>query len=303
MRHWGLFILSVFAFALNAMGQDNLPWLPNRDTNHIHTLRTYLIDSTTGERRLIKQEEFDRHGYKTSPNIILSYDEQGRLTRRVELSKVTRVGTGEVRMDTVEVHNIHYSPDGKVDAFTWVQPQGEYATVNTYRLVPTKKNPRCIEQAYYHTWNHTRHSEVYTDTVRWLRCYDENGRIVSEEQVDYGSEDLDYSNVYYTYDSLGRISTCKGYYYEYSDSLSYHYDGEGYLTGMTGKGWDATMECDIVIRCRPDGTQAESWMLWRDVLDSNVADENVYSRYDERGVMIYYKDNRLHYECEVEYWE
>ena len=303
MRYFASVLLWMFAFALSTMGQDNLPWLPNRDTNHIRTLRTYLIDSSTGKRRLIKQEEFDQHGYETCPNITLTYDELGRLTRRVELTKVTSVSTGEVRMDTVEVYDIQYSPDGKVNTCTLVQAQGEYATIITYRLVPTEKNPCCIEQTYYHTRNFTRHTEVYSDTVRWRRCYDEEGRIVSEETDDYYLEDLDYCNVYYTYDRLGRKATCRRDYYEYSESLSYHYDLEGNLYGMTGKGWDATMECDIVVRFRPNGTQAESWNHWRDVLEPDVADENVHRRYDERGVMIYYKDNRLQYECEVEYWE
>ena len=301
MKQLVCLFVSVVVLALGSSAQN---WMPMRDTNHIRILRSYLIDSTTGERSLLKHEEYDRQGYLTGENISLTYNERGQLIRRVEVQKTDPDRTGTVRMDTVEMYDIHYSPDGKVDFCTWVQSQGEYAMVNTYRLIPLKEKPGCKDLAYLHSWHFTRQDTVfYWDTVIWRHCYDGQGRLVSDEQGDYGGRDIDYSNSYYTYDSLGRVSTCVSRSYEYEDSLTYHYDRDGHLTGMTGKGYDVTLECDIVIHCRPDGTYSESWMHWRDVTDTDVAEEVVYSRYDERGVMIYYKDNRLNYEFEIEYWE
>ena len=42
----------------------DMPWMPYRDTNHIHNIRTYDIDTLTMERKLVSTIEYDRHVYQ-----------------------------------------------------------------------------------------------------------------------------------------------------------------------------------------------------------------------------------------------
>ena len=61
----------------------DVPWMPYRDTNHIHIIRTYHIDTATLERKLVSTIEYDRHGYQVSPTILLTYNEKGQLVKMI----------------------------------------------------------------------------------------------------------------------------------------------------------------------------------------------------------------------------
>ena len=76
----------VMLMALVAVGQPAgtgkaevvLPWLPVRDTHHIHLLHSRIENTTTGELTM-KAEEYDRGGYLVDSLTRNVYDEQGRL--------------------------------------------------------------------------------------------------------------------------------------------------------------------------------------------------------------------------------
>ena len=79
----------------------DMPFMPKRDTNHIHLLRTYKITNTvTKERKLLSTVEYDRHGYPVSPNIQLTYNEKGQLVKYVRFEHHYD-GEGHWRRDTM----------------------------------------------------------------------------------------------------------------------------------------------------------------------------------------------------------
>ena len=64
------------------------------------------------------------------------------------------------------------------------------------------------------------------------------------------------------------------------------------------------MEAEVVIAFRPDGTpqeKTEHWTLYEDA--SEPFHDYSHFRYDERGVLVYYKSSEGITEFEIEYWE
>ena len=83
-----LLAFCALASIVPAAAQDpmvDLPWTPFRDTTCLRTLRTYRIDTLTGERKLICTDHYDRHGFLTDSLDRLVYDAQGRLTEYVNM--------------------------------------------------------------------------------------------------------------------------------------------------------------------------------------------------------------------------
>lgn len=70
----------------------DMPFMPKRDTNHIHILRTYTItDTLTMERKLLSTVEYDRYGYPMSPDIQLTYNAKGQLVKYVRFYYVYEI--------------------------------------------------------------------------------------------------------------------------------------------------------------------------------------------------------------------
>jgi hypothetical protein len=68
--------------------------------------------------------------------------------------------------------------------------------------------------------------------------------------------------------------------------------------------YEIDMEAEVTITFRPDGTRQESIEHWTSYEDaSEPFYDYSHSRYDERGVLVYYKSPEGITEFEIEYWE
>ena len=278
----------------------DLPWMPTRDTNHIKTIRYYKYDTVTLERTLNYTENYDRHGYLTSPLTQLTYNDKGQLTRRVSLEKHSNIANPMGWIDTAEVWDIRYSPDGVIQQINAVFQESGLTTVYSFDLISHKSHPVYGLLDYTFNWCRSNGEVTYCDTIYYRREFDENGRLlrVNENYDDMSDE------VTYHYRPDGRVDYRVGYYYEWWDSLSYHYDENGVLTHQTGKLYDLDMEADVTIRCQPDGRKIEEHQVWRTYEEEG---ESTYvHEYDSRGLLLRSRiigSKAPFYECEIDYWE
>lgn len=298
--------LSLFVFNFSfCMAQDpivELPWFPHRDTSHIRTCRMFAIDTATGERQLVLTENYDRHGFSDDPLDRKVYDNQGRLTEYVSY----RLYLAPDTMPKPDWRfSAAYAADGSVQHIRRVYYIENDSMVYTYSLIHRKVHPQygLLDYTFLRAYKHSQVGREETDTVYIRREYDNRGHLLHDESM-YGEIDADFSDVRYTYDASGRRLTEEGYYYEYSDSLYYHYDERGVLTHKTGRDYDLDIEGDFIIMCRPDGSRKELWSYW-DQEDEHGAKSVFYARFDERGNVVYTKssDNQIANEYEIEYWE
>ena len=297
-----IFICMVFsALSATAQGpQVDLPWMPTRDTNHIKTIRYYKYDTVTLERTLNYTENYDRHGYLTSPLTQLTYNDKGQLTRRVSLEKHSNVANPMGWIDTAEVWDIRYSPDGVIQQINAVFHESGLTTVYSFDLISHKSHPVYGLLDYSFNWCRTNGEDVFCDTIYYHREFDDNGHLRRESRrYDDMSEEITYS-----YRADGRILNRVGYYYESRDSLSYHYDANGVLTHMTGKLYDLGMEADVFIRCQPDGRKIEERQVWHIYEDDSEFTE-IYE-FDSHGLLLRSRiegSKTPYYDCEIDYWE
>ena len=274
----------------------DLPWLPTRDSNGLRTIRTYKVDTLTGERKLAWTEDYDRHGFLADSLDRLTYDAQGRLTEYVRRN-TTYVPDNIPRLKESWRCHITYGADGSVQRIEDVYPDADSAHV-TYELLTHKVHPKYGLLDY--SFRRSSTYEDYIDTVFLRREYDAQGHLLHEE---FNSTiGFEYDNGYdirYYYDAAGRRIAYRGNYYECADTMNYVYDEQGVLTGMSGVWYDLGMEAEVVVRCRPDGTRIEAWENWREYVDDpegplgfKLSDDAAvyYMRYDERGALIYQKD-------------
>lgn len=293
------------AAAQDPMG--DLPWTPFRDTTGLRTLRTYRIDTLTGERKLICTDHYDRHGFLTDSLDRFVYDAQGRLTEYVNMG-YTYLPDNVSRLRESWRCNITYGPDGTVQRIESVYP--DYSSHVTYELVSHKVHPKygLLEYSFRHSGTY----QDYIDTVFLRREYDAQGHLLHEEfNSTIGFEFDNAYDIRYYYDASGRRIASRGYYYESSDSMNYVYNAQGVLTGIKGIIYDLGMEADVEILCRPDGSYIERWEYWYDY-ETDYEEPGIrrlsakpavyYYRYNEKGQVIYKKDLGI-IEYEREYWE
>ena len=291
-------ILLLAAAFLPAVAQDplvDLPWLPTRDTNHIRTIRTYKVDTLTGQRKLLSTEHYDRHGYDSGESYRMTYDRQGRLTGWESLSTRWPINDPKPRIIPATTYTLAYDAAGTVQ---YIRNVYYDTNVVEYRLINKEVHPRygLIEYKYVR-----RVSGLdWTDTVYIRREYDNTGRMLREHCHDDGGDA--YHEYSFFYDASGRLIACRNYYYEAWDTLDFNYASDGTLISQTGKMYDLDMEADVTISFRPDGMRQERREHWVNYSDpDDISDE--YMRYDQRGVLVYWKSPQGVTEYEIEYWE
>lgn len=301
-----LFIYMVFScLVASAQGpQVVLPGIPSRDTNHIRTVRHYKYDTVTHERTLHYTDNYDRHGYNVAPHIVHTYNEQGLLTQCVSITSST--SNPLVSIDTGEVWDISYSPDGVIQQVIYTSYGYGYVkdtSVITYELISHRVHPvfgwldYTFKRGYISS---NRKNDVWYDTIYIRREYDANGRLLRQ----YNNWEDSREDITYHYHPDGRIDNRIGIYYECWDSLSYHYDVNGVLTHMTGKLYDIEGEADIFIRCQPDGRRIEERQVWRAYDQEGESIETL--EYDTHGQLLrlYIDDRKIpDIDCEIDYWE
>ena len=298
MKKAGIILMFVAMF-LPARGQNpllDLPFFPTRDTNHIHEIRTYTIDTMTRERKLKCTEHYDRHGYCSDSTYRNVYDNRGRLILQETYQWVSSTGNTKPRREVLSRCSIDYAADGTVQHVNTESFGKYYEGESNYYLNMQNVHPRfgLMECVYLSKWKQS------VDTIRFLREYDSVGRLLR----DYCNvENLSgYRDAEYFYDASGRLTACRNYYYESWDTLDYNYAPDGTLISQTGKMYDLDMEADVTITYRPDGTRQERREHW--VVYSNPDDiSDEYMRYDQRGVLVYWKSPAGITEYEIEYWE
>lgn len=299
----GIMVLSVvMLMALVAVGQPAgtgkaevvLPWLPVRDTHHIHLLHSRIENTTTGELTM-KTEAYDRSGYLVDSLTRNVYDEHGRLREQV------RIGWDETRMrqDTSLLWHVDYDADGTVRRIRNVYDGGRGEFV--YDLIAHRVHSQFGLLEYAFRRENQYGDMRYLDTVYLRRSYDSTGHLLHEE-CKGGLYSMDVFDIRYSYDTAGRMVSRVGLYYESSDSLHYHYDAQGVLTGVTGKDYDLGMEAEVTITCWPDGIPRERIARWN-TYEEGDDDESVdYTRYDRRGVVVYFRSGNFIFTYDIDYW-
>lgn len=284
--------------------------LPTRDTTGLRTIRSYRIDTLTGERKLAWTEDFDRHGFLADSLDRLTYDAQGRLTEYVR-RKTTYVPDSSPRLIVSWRCRITYSADGTVQRIENEYPDEGPSQVS-YELLTHKVHPKygLLEYSFRRSGTY----EDYIDTVTLRREYDAQGHLLREEFISkFGLEYENNYDIHYYYDASGRRIASRGYYYESSDSMNYVYNAQGVLTGIKGIIYDLGMEADVEILCRPDGSYIERREYWyvlepdaeKDWIWTRETSKNsavFYFRYNEKGQLIYENWYGI-IEYEREYWE
>lgn len=304
-------IFLLIAFCASAIAQEvMLPWMPARDTNHIRTIRYYKYDIVTHERKLYYTENYDQHGYMTHPLTRLTYNEQGLLTQTASMREVrSQKGTVE-RLDTASVCDITYSPGGVIQRIKKIlygyyhDPSADTVIV-IYDLLNHKSHPAYGLLDYTFKYCITSGRELdYCDTVYLRREYDDKGRMLKQ----YSNYEDNREDLFFHYRTDGRVDYRIGYYYEWSDSLSYHYDDKGVLTHMTGRIYDLEAEADVIIRCHPDGRRIEERQTWYTYEEDGLSTTGTLEiiEYDSHGLLIRCRmegSKTPQYECERDYWE
>ena len=285
----------------------DMPWMPHRDTNHIHIIRTYDIDTVTMERKLVTTIEYDRHGYQVSPSTLLTYNEKEQLVKYVLVGKNQQ---GEYA-DTSSVYKIQYNPDGVVCNVTYTEYYSGDSSLNTYELITYRTHPThgVLDCSYLVTHKKAFYypdgPSVFQDTAYFRQQFDKNGHLLHRTIFDNFT--MEYTILNYHYDAIGLLTYRTGEYFEFADSLVYQYSADGKLTGMTGTYYDLEEEGDVVIRCRPDGKPIEEMIRWHSYVDNPYPYQQTQDiLYDSHGLMV---SSRLvgpdaHYIVrEIEYWE
>lgn len=293
MRKAGILLLFV-TLAVSAMGQGpllELSYFSSHTDKHIKVIRTYSVDTLTGARTLKRTEHYDRHGYSSDSAYRNVYDDQGRLVLQEIYNRVSTAAHPMPRRELTSRCSIEYAADGIVQHVKTESFGKYYEGVDEFHLLSHKVHPRFgLTECVYLGGG---------DTLRFLREYDADGRLLHEFCDDEGAGYRD--RVFY-YDASGRIVASRTYYYESWDTLDYNYDVGGVLVSQTGKLYDLDMEADVTVTFRPDGTRLECRERWIDYEDpSDISDE--YCRYDEHDVLVYEKGPWGVTEYEIEYWE
>ena len=310
-----LLAFCAMASIVPAAAQDaevDLPFFPYRDTNHVRTMRIYRVDTLTGERKLQQTNHYDRHGFMYDSLDVLVYDSKGRLTECVHrvLRKTPRGPKPQVEVS--RRFSVDYDADGTVRRVRRVDDGNPDSVYTTYERISYKRHPRfgLTDYTFLITcsiW------DDYVDTAFFRREYDEKGHLLREASRKDADDGDGYYDVQYYYDASGRRIAERGYYYESADTLNYHYDERGVLTGMTGIIYDLDIEVEVEISYRPDGTHSEMWQRWHPYVvdpenpmnDKLSEDYDVaYTRFDSHGMAVYQKYPGWGVtEWEIEYWE
>ena len=307
-----LFIFMILS-SLCAMAQGPqvvLPWMPTRDTNHIKAIRYYKYDTVTLERTLNYTENYDRHGYQTHPLTKLTYNDQGLLTRRVTLRERFSAANPMGWTDTADIWDIYYSSDGVVmrvknEWYGYYHNPGHDTNVADYELIAHKTHPVYGLLDYTFRGSYINNGELFEcDTFYYRREYDDKGHLL-RQYTNYGDNREDFT---FHYRPDGRVEYRVGYYYEWWDSLYYHYDDHGVLTHMTGKEYDLGMDADVYIRCQPDGRRIEERQVWHVYMDDDEFDDGTVEvhDYDSHGLLLRSRiigSKVPYFDREIDYWE
>lgn len=293
MKKAGLILLFV-AMVLPVMGQGalmDLPYFPSHTTKHIKVIRAYSVDTLTGARMLKHTEYYDRHGYSADTAYRNVYDDQGRLVLHETYQWVSSSANPMPRRELMSRCSIEYAADGIVQHVKTESFSKYYEGVEEFHLLSHKVHPRFgLTECVYLGGS---------DTLRFLREYDADGRLLHEFCDDEGAG---YRDCVFYYDASGRIVASRTYYYESWDTLDYNYDEGGVLVSQTGKLYDLDMEADVTVTFRPDGTRKERrehWIIYEEPTDTSEE----CCRYDEHDVLVYEKGPWGVTEYEIEYWE
>ena len=217
-KHLLVLSISLLAFtASHAQAQwtgIDMPFMPKRDTNHIHILRTYTIDDTvTMARKLVSTVEYDRYGYPVSPDIQLTYNENGQLVKyvRFEYHYDWEGHRSRDKMPTA-VSQIQYRPDGVVEHVKSSFYFNGDSALNTYDLITYKTHPRygVLDCSYLAThksaFYQTDGPSFYSDTSHFRQQFDSLGHLIYQAKYDTYYEDDNYAILRYHYDANGRLA-------------------------------------------------------------------------------------------------
>ena len=300
-------LVPCLSWAQSGWTGTDVPWMPYRDTNHIHIIRTYNIDTATLERKLVSTIEYDRHGYQVSPSILLKYNEKEQLVKYVLAGEKQH---GKYTDPTI-IYQIQYNSEGVVCRVKYSEYYNGDSSVNTYELVTYRTHPTygVLDCSYLVTHKEAFHypdgPSVNQDTAYYHQQFDKDGHLLHRTISD--NLTMEYTILNYHYDATGLLTYRTGEYFEFADSLVYQYGVDGKLTGMTGTYYDLGEEGNVVIRCRPDGKPIEAMIHWHSYADNPYPYQQTQDiLYDSHGLMV---SSRLvgpdaHYiVSEIEYWE
>ena len=296
---------------------DCLRFLPTRVTNHVRAVREYEPSTTVmGARKLMRTTYYDRHGYEEADNIEHAYDSLGRLVQLVWQERRLDNDSQAMVWATMSVEQLEYTPDGLVSLDRSVTYDRVGAavdiTVTTHRLIHlvsiTGLGVTECDYAFAEVSTAVGEDDTLTDTCRFRREFDAQGRLVRQSYVDdVGSRGLDNYEVRYAYDAQGRIQYEKNSFYGGSDSLGYRYSALGGVVEKSGKEWAQGFETDIFISCRPDGSPLESTHIsypqeWD--YGENPEQRSITRKwYNALGFVIREEGSEGTREYDVEYWE
>ena len=296
---------------------DCLRFMPIRMTNHIRVVREYEPSTVVmGARKLIKTTYYDRHGYETREGWEYTYDSLDRLAGWTVMERRWDNDSQDLVWTAMAVEHFEYTPDGLVSLdrlVSYDRVGGAIdTTVVTYRLIHLVSSTGLgiteCDYAFTEVSTAVGEGDTLTDTCRFRREFDAQGRLVRQSYVDdVGSRGLDNYEVRYAYDAQGRKQYEKNRFYGGSDSLGYRYSALGGVVEKSGKEWAEGFETDIFVSCRPDGSPLESTHIsypqeW-DYGDNPEQRSITRKWYNAMGIVIREEGSEGTREYDVEYWE
>lgn len=309
--HKSLFLTLVLLLAAqlcSAQQAVRVPWLHDNDTTHPRKVTVRELNPQ-GIQTSATFYEYDQHGYLLKPYSPLRYDSQGRLVSRLSVEKCVdglRFWLDTIYSLSVTYHPQYNLPQEGVES-TWIHENDNKERYTTrYTLIDCKadKQHRITDYRYLKTYSHL----TETDTIAYHCVYNKRGQIV-ERRITDGIDGTRGHHTTNYYNSRGLLSSSANLYYECYDSLTYIYEGN-ILTGWTGHGWSEGDECDITVRCTPDGTpisKVENWFEydWNEDGSRFISNRRTYRyEYDSHGnaIRLTLPDGSLTL-WQIEYWQ
>lgn len=275
------------AAAQHVWPNNVLPFMPKRDTTHIHTRIEYeLSDVVMGKRTPTDTTYFERHGYEMPRNSRLAFDSLDRITdRMIE------------KDDCEDIMHIEYNAEGVVKYFrnniyclhAGVAPD---TVVHTYRLIDFTRHPQLgITRAVYRG-AHIRVYEGETneyDTLVCERVFDGRNRLIQTFIEGSWPNRMADEQTYLYYDANGYLSARKHQWGTHFDSIGYQHNIMAELIGGSGKGYDEDEEWDFLLSCTAKGIPVRTTTIYHISQFDEIAQQwmevqstyNVY--YDRRG--------------------
>lgn len=289
-------------------------WLPQRKTNHLRSLRTYIpSDSIMGARRLESTAYYDRHGYQTSDSIRLGYDDEGRLTERLVLAPSH--GTPSQGYDTIVRQRIYYSPEGLVAYFAeesfqhWGHTSYSDTVTEIYQLISHKYSTShgITECRYRRTYSDPDKGLLIIDSCGHLREFDSLGRMIRQRRWQM-NEDFHDEKISYGSDGRKQFTIFQSGYWH--DSTAYQYNQRGELISSSGELSEGQTVMAHFASYRPNGTPILETTIeysYDPELEDYDRTLGITTRcyYDSHGTLIRYENPLQPHpvvEYDPEYW-